>query len=70
MLKITESEIKAASLKFVKERFGLTKLSSTENYGDVDLKSHRISYEAGIKDTLIKIGYTKGRKCYTKNDEL
>ena len=69
MLKITDSEIKAASLKFVKERFGLTKLSSNENYGDIDLKSHRISYEAGIKETLIKIGYNRCTKCYLKNDK-
>ena len=70
MLKVTDSEIKAASLKFVKERFGLTKLSSPENYGNIDLKSHRISYEAGIRETLARIGYIRGNKCYLKDEKL
>lgn len=68
MLKVTDSEIKAASLKFVKERFGLTKLSSDENYGNIDLKSHRISYEAGIREILVRIGYVRENKCYIKDE--
>jgi hypothetical protein len=70
MLKVTDSEIKAASLKFIKARFGITKLSSKENYGDIDLRSHRISYEAGIREMLIKIGYIRGNKCYLKDENI
>jgi hypothetical protein len=56
--KISQSDIKAASLKFVKERFGFTNLKSAEKY-DLDLRSHRISYEVGMIQTIEKIGYRK-----------
>ena len=53
---IAKSEIKAASLKFVKERFGFHNLKESENSG-IDMASHRISYEAGVTDFLINNGY-------------
>ena len=56
--KISQSDIKASSLKFVKERFGFSNLKSAEKY-DIDLRSHRISYEVGMIQTLEKMGYKK-----------
>jgi hypothetical protein len=64
MLKeITTSEIKAASLKFVKERFGFHNLKEGEG-SDVDLRSHRISFEAGIITLLRNSGFVKEGKKY------
>lgn len=62
-LKISESEIKAASLKFVKERFGFQNLKSAKN-SDIDLNSHRISFEAGIITLLRENGYVREGKNY------
>lgn len=59
---VSESEIKASSLKFVKERFGFINLKEAEN-SDIDLISHRISFEAGIVTFLKSQGFIKkGRK--------
>lgn len=66
---ITESEIKAASLKFVKERFGYSNLKSAER-SDVDLNSHRISFEAGMITLLRSNGFIKEGKKYVKSDLL
>jgi hypothetical protein len=66
--KISQSEIKAASLKFVKERFGFTNLKSAEKY-DLDLRSHRISYEVGMIQTIEKIGYRKEGNSYIYDTE-
>jgi hypothetical protein len=66
--KISQSDIKAASLKFVKERFGFTNLKSAEKY-DLDLRSHRISYEVGMIQTIEKIGYRKERNSYIYDTE-
>jgi hypothetical protein len=64
MLKeVKESEIKAASLKFVKERFGFSNLKSGEE-SDIDLRSHRISFEAGMKILLINSGFVREGKKY------
>jgi len=64
MLKeIKESEIKAASLKFVKERFGFSNLKSGEG-SDIDLRSHRISFEAGMITLLKNSGFVKDGKKY------
>lgn len=62
---ITESEIKAASLKFVKERFGFCNLKSGEG-SDIDLKSHRISFEAGMITLLRNSGFIKKGKKYVE----
>lgn len=66
--KITKSDIKAASLKFVKERFGFINLKSAEKY-EIDLRSHRISYEVGMIQVLEKIGYKKQGNSYTYDSE-
>jgi hypothetical protein len=66
--KISKSDIKAASLKFVKERFGFTNLKSAEKY-DLDLGSHRISYEIGMIQTIEKIGYRKEGNSYIYDTE-
>ena len=66
--KISKSDIKAASLKFVKERFGFTNLKSAEKY-DLDLRSHRISYEIGMIQTIEKIGYRKEGNSYIYDTE-
>ena len=66
--KISKSDIKAASLKFVKERFGFTNLKSAEKY-DLDLRSHRISYEIGMIQTIEKIGYRKEGNSYIDDTE-
>jgi hypothetical protein len=66
--KISQSDIKAASLKFVKERFGFTNLKSAEKY-DLDLRSHRISYEVGMIQTIEKIGYRKEGNSYIYDTE-
>ena len=66
--KISQSDIKAASLKFVKERFGFTNLRSAEKY-DLDLRSHRISYEVGMIQTIEKIGYRKEGNSYIYDTE-
>ena len=66
--KISQSDIKAASLKFVKERFGFTNLRSAEKY-DLDLRSHRISYEVGMIQTIEKIGYRKEGNTYIYDTE-
>jgi hypothetical protein len=60
---VTNSEIKAMSAKFVKERFGYSNLKSAVNSG-VDVKSHRISFEVGIAQILQKSGYEKTSKGY------
>jgi len=71
MLKeIKESEIKAASLKFVQERFGFSNLKAGDG-SDIDLKSHRISFEAGMKILLINSGFVKeGKKYILKKSHL
>ena len=61
--KIDEREIREASLKFVKERFGCHNLKVGEERG-IDLKSHRISFEVGVSMFLQKAGYTKVNKSY------
>lgn len=66
--KISKSDIKAASLKFVKERFGFVNLRSAESY-DIDLRSHRISYEVGMIQALEKIGYKKNGNSYIYESE-
>lgn len=66
---ITESEIKAASLKFVKERFGFQNLKSAEK-SDIDLHSHRISFEAGIITLLRNNGFIKKGKKYIISDKI
>ena len=66
--KITKSDIKAASLKFVKERFGFINLKSAEKY-EIDLRSHRISYEVGMIQVLEKIGYKKQGNSYIYDSE-
>jgi hypothetical protein len=66
--KISKSDIKAASLKFVKERFGFVNLKSAERY-EIDLRSHRISYEVGMIQTLEKAGYRKEGNSYIYNPE-
>ena len=65
---ITKSEIKAQSLKFVKERFGFHNLKAAEGR-DIDLHSHRISFEAGISILLQNLGYKKDKKCYYLSDD-
>lgn len=65
---ITESEIKAMSLKFVKERFGFYNLKESEG-SDIDLKNHRISFEAAVSMMLVKLGYVKENKKYILRDE-
>ncbi len=65
---ITESEIKAMSLKFVKERFGFYNLKAAEGSG-IDLDDHRISFEAAIKILLSKLGYVRENKKYILKDE-
>jgi hypothetical protein len=60
---ITESEIKAMSLKFVKERFGFYNLKAAEGSG-IDMANHRISFEAAVKMMLTKSGYVKENKKY------
>jgi hypothetical protein len=64
---ITESDLKAMSLKFVKERFGYCNLMEASNSG-IDLKSHRISFEAGIVILLLSSGYVKEGKKYILKD--
>jgi len=66
--KISKSDIKAASLKFVKERFGFVNLKSAEKY-EIDFKSHRISYEVGMIQTLEKAGYKKEGNSYVYDSE-
>lgn len=66
--KITQSDIKAASLKFVKERFGFVNLRSAESY-DINIKSHRISYEVGMIQTLEKAGYKRKGNSYLYGGE-
>lgn len=61
--KISQSDIKAASLKFIKERFGFVNLKSAEKY-EIDIRSHRISYEIGMIQTLEKMGYSKKGNSY------
>jgi hypothetical protein len=64
---ITESDLKAMSLKFVKERFGYCNLMEASD-SQIDLKSHRISFEAGIVILLLSSGYVKeGKKYILKN---
>lgn len=64
---IFKSDLKAMSLKFVKERFGYCNLIQASNSG-IDLKSHRISFEAGIIIFLLSSGYIKeGKKYILKN---
>ena len=64
---ITESDLKAMSLKFVKERFGYCNLTEASD-SQIDLKSHRISFEAGIVILLLSSGYVKeGKKYILKN---
>ena len=64
---ITESDLKAISLKFVKERFGYCNLMEASD-SQIDLKSHRISFEAGIVILLLSSGYVKeGKKYILKN---
>ena len=65
---ITESDIKAMSLKFVKERFGFYNLRAAEGSG-IDLADHRISFEAAISILLLKLGYVKENKKYVLKDE-
>ena len=65
---ITESEIKAMSLKFVKERFGFYNLKAAEGSG-IDMADHRISFEAAVKMMLIKLGYVRENKKYIMKDE-
>jgi hypothetical protein len=60
---ISNSEIKAMSAKFVKERFGYSNLKYAEEAG-IDVRSHRISFENGIFIILEKIGYEKTKKGY------
>ena len=60
---ITESDIKAMSLKFVKERFGFYNLSAAEGSG-IDLADHRTSFEAAVSILLLKLGYVKENKNY------
>jgi hypothetical protein len=60
---ITNSEIKAMSAKFVKERFGYSNLKNAINSG-IDVKSHRISFEVGISQILQKSGYEKTAEGY------
>jgi hypothetical protein len=60
---ITESEIKAMSLKFVKERFGFYNLKAADGSG-IDMADHRISFEAAVKMMLTKSGYVKENKKY------
>jgi len=67
--KISQSDIKAASLKFIKERFGFTNLKAAEKYFDLDVKSHRISYEIGMIQTIEKIGYRKEGNSYIYDTE-
>ena len=64
---ITESEIKAMSLKFVKERFCFYNLKAAEKSG-IDMDGHRISFEAAVKMMLIKMGYVKENKKYVLNE--
>jgi hypothetical protein len=64
---ITESEIKAMSLKFVKERFGFYNLKAAEGSG-IDMADHRISFEAAVKMMLTKMGYVKENKKYILNE--
>jgi hypothetical protein len=52
------------SAKFVKERFGHSNLRYATKAG-VDVKSHRISFEAGISILLGKLGYEKNGKGFT-----
>lgn len=67
---ITESEIKAMSLKFVKERFGFYNLKAADGTG-IDMADHRISFEAAVKMMLTKSGYVKENKKYIlKNENL
>lgn len=68
LIEVTESEIKAASLKFVKERFGFQNLRSSYK-SDVDLHSHRISFEAGMITLLKNNGFLKEGKKYIKADK-
>jgi len=64
---ITESDLKAMSLKFVKERFGYCNLREASD-SEIDLRSHRISFEAGIVILLLSSGYVKsGKKYILKN---
>jgi hypothetical protein len=65
---ITESEIKAMSLKFVKERFGFYNLKEAEGSG-IDLGNHRISFEAAVSILLPKLGYVKEGKEYVLRNE-
>jgi hypothetical protein len=66
---ITESDLKAMSLKFVKERFGYCNLMEASD-SQIDLKSHRISFEAGIVILLLSSGYVKeGKKYILKNEK-
>lgn len=64
---ITESDLKAMSLKFVKERFGYCNLMEAAD-SQIDLKSHRISFEAGIVILLLSSGYIKEGKKYILKD--
>ena len=67
---ITEGEIKAMSLKFVKERFGFYNLKAADGSG-IDMADHRISFEAAVKMMLTKSGYVKENKKYIlKNEDL
>lgn len=65
---ITESAIKAMSLKFVKERFGFHNLKAGEGSG-IDLVDHRRSFEAAVSIILPKLGYTKQNKKFVLQEE-
>lgn len=65
---ITESDLKAMSLKFVKERFGYCNLKEAASSSEIDLGSHRISFEAGIVILLLSSGYVKIGKKYILKD--
>ena len=67
--RITQSEIKALSLKFVKQRFGYSNLAQAEKRGEIDLRSHRISFEAGVSILLQNLGYKKDKNFYYIEDE-
>lgn len=66
---ISESEIKAMSLKFVKERFGYHNLKEASK-SEIDLHSHRISFEAGISILLKSSGYVKEGKKYVLKENI
>lgn len=67
-IKITESEIRKESLKFVQERYGFHNLMEARR-NNKDIDSHRKSFEFGVKIYLEKIGFKKEKKYYLYNEE-